>query len=57
MSTLLSNDHGMPSGGVGHPAPHRARLSLLILGIGVFGAPAAWILQMLLSYGLASHSC
>jgi hypothetical protein len=39
------------------PAPHRAQLSTLRIGVGLFGAPAAWLTQFFLSEPLAAHAC
>jgi hypothetical protein len=39
------------------PAPHRAQLSTLRIGVGLFGAPAAWLVQFFLSEPLAAHAC
>jgi hypothetical protein len=42
---------------VGHPAAQRERVGLLTLGIAVFGAPLLWLVQLVLSYMLASYAC
>jgi hypothetical protein len=42
---------------IGHPAPHRDRISIGLLMLGVLGAPLAWTLQFLLLYGFASELC
>lgn len=40
-----------------HPSPARDRVSLWLL-IGAFAAgPAAWITQLVICYGVASHAC
>ena len=39
------------------PAPHSAQLSTLRIGVGLFGAPAAWLVQFFLSEPLAAHAC
>jgi hypothetical protein len=39
------------------PTPHRAQLSMIRIGVGLFGAPAAWLTQFLLSEPLAAHAC
>jgi len=38
-------------------APHRAQLGTLRIGVGLFGAPAAWLTQFFLSEPLAAHAC
>lgn len=43
--------------GASHPAPHRDRVSLLALGFGFFGGPAAFLIQLVMNYGFASHAC
>ena len=40
-----------------HPAPRRDIVSTGVLWFGIFGAPAAWALQMIVNYGLVSHFC
>jgi uncharacterized membrane protein YeiB len=40
-----------------HPAPHRDRISLNILLFGLFGAPVAWLGQLIVNFALASHAC
>jgi hypothetical protein len=40
-----------------HPAPHRDRVSLWILAFGAAGGPVAWVLRLVVNYGLASHAC
>lgn len=47
----------MAQHGVGHAAPHRAQASSAALWFGLFAAPAAWSVQTLVNYSLASHSC
>jgi hypothetical protein len=39
------------------PAPRRSRVSMLRTGVGLFGAPAAWLAQFSLSEPLAAHAC
>jgi hypothetical protein len=39
------------------PAPHPAQLSTIRIGVGLFGAPAAWLVQFFLSEPLAAHAC
>lgn len=42
----------------GQPAPQRhSRYSRWLLWFGLFGAPAAWSIQLLVNYPLAAHSC
>ena len=41
----------------GHPAPARHRVSLGALWFGLFGAPAAWSIQMLTDYSTNAHGC
>lgn len=38
-------------------APHRAQLSTLRIGVGLFGAPAAWLTQFFLSEPIAAYAC
>lgn len=45
------------TGAGGHPAPARDRVPLAALWFGVFGAPAAWTVQVLVNLALASHAC
>lgn len=40
-----------------HPSPQRDRVSLWLLIGGLAAGPAAWIAQLVVSYGLASHAC
>jgi hypothetical protein len=40
-----------------HPAPHRGKVSLAALTFGLVAAPAAWALQLVVNYSLASHVC
>jgi hypothetical protein len=40
-----------------HPAPARHRASLAALWFGLFGAPAAWSVQMLADYSTNAHGC
>ena len=42
---------------VGHPAPDRAQISLGLLMFGIFGAPAAWMLQLLAGSSIAGLVC
>ena len=45
------------AGTFGHPSPHRDRASIALLMLGLFGGPAAWTGQLLVSYGLTSYAC
>lgn len=40
-----------------HPSPHRDRIGLVPLMAGLIGPPAAWLLQLVVNYGLSSYSC
>ncbi|MDB5396887.1 MAG: hypothetical protein JWM91_4393 [Rhodospirillales bacterium] len=44
-------------GAVNHPAPHRDRVASSALLFAVVGAPAAWLIQLIVNYGLAAHDC
>ena len=39
------------------PAPIRAQPGTLRIGVGLFGAPTAWLAQFFLSEPLAAHAC
>lgn len=39
------------------PAPRRATVPLRTLWFGIFGAPVAWALQLIVAYSLVAHSC
>ena len=39
------------------PAPHKHKVATEILFAALLAAPAAWSLQLLVNYGLASHAC
>lgn len=39
------------------PSPHRTRVGLTILLLGLIGGPGAWIAQLLASYIVASRVC
>jgi hypothetical protein len=39
------------------PAPRRNRVSMIRTGLGLFGAPVAWLAQFSLSEPLAAHAC
>jgi ABC-type multidrug transport system permease subunit len=38
-------------------APRRNRVNTIRIGVGLFGAPVAWIAQVFLSEPLAAHAC
>ncbi len=40
-----------------HPAQHRDRVGLIALFYGLFAAPIAWAGNLMVTYGLAVHSC
>ena len=40
-----------------HPAPHRSRAGLVGAAFGLFAAPAAWAMHLLVSYALSSFAC
>ncbi|MHB8884519.1 MAG: hypothetical protein ACYC5H_05445 [Methylovirgula sp.] len=40
-----------------HPSPQRRRVGPLALAIGLIGAPAAWVMQLVVNYGLSSYAC
>lgn len=40
-----------------HPAPQRHRVGLAAQAIGLIGAPAAWITQLVVNFGLSSYAC
>jgi hypothetical protein len=39
------------------PAPGHGQMSTIRIGVGLFGAPAAWLVQFSLSEPLAAHAC
>ncbi|HKO16137.1 MAG TPA: hypothetical protein VJU87_07855 [Gemmatimonadaceae bacterium] len=41
----------------GRPAPERGMVAPWRLWFGLFGAPAAWALELIVNYALASHFC
>lgn len=49
--------HGEVNDDIGHPAPSRGAVSPSALWFGLFGAPAAWSIQLLIDYPLAAHAC
>lgn len=40
-----------------HPAPRRGIVSLPTLWFGIFGAPAAWAVELITGYSLIAHYC
>jgi hypothetical protein len=40
-----------------HPAPHRGRVSILASLASLIAGPAAWIVQLVVGYGLSSLAC
>lgn len=40
-----------------HPAPARHTVALAALWFGLFGAPAAWSVQLMANYALVAHGC
>ncbi|MEO7043089.1 MAG: hypothetical protein ABI035_12570 [Gemmatimonadaceae bacterium] len=44
---------GKPS----HPAPSRDQVSPFLLWFGLFGAAAAWSVQLIANYAIAAHGC
>jgi hypothetical protein len=40
-----------------HPAPHRDRTNLFSLWFGIFAAPVAWNLQLLIATAFSGHLC
>ncbi|HEY3644262.1 MAG TPA: hypothetical protein VGM16_02900 [Gammaproteobacteria bacterium] len=46
-----------PASETSHPAPHRDRTSLFWLWFGIFAAPVAWNLQLLIATAVTGHAC
>jgi hypothetical protein len=40
-----------------HPAPQRSRVSLVMLAIGLVGAPLAWSVQIVVGFAIAAYAC
>ena len=40
-----------------HPAPHRGRVSPWVLLVALAAGPFGWIVQLVVSYGVAGHAC
>lgn len=62
MATTTGNQDvaGRTGGGTGpasHPAPARGEVGLGALWFGLFGAPGAWSVQLLVDYAVAAHTC
>lgn len=47
----------LPVTNIMHPAPHRHRVGLLALYFGIFGAPLAWNVELLVGTALTGHQC
>lgn len=43
--------------GAGHPAPAQGLVPLPLLWFGVFGAPFAWAVQLIVNYAIVAHAC
>jgi hypothetical protein len=50
----MATDTNKPAG---HPAPLEHRVSSTAMLFAVFAAPAAWLMQLIVNYGLAAHRC
>jgi uncharacterized membrane protein YeiB len=48
---------GEPEPAGAHPAPLRHRVSVWLLWFGLFGAPLAWSIQILVGYPFDAHGC
>jgi hypothetical protein len=42
---------------ISHQAPRRGTVALPTLWFGIFGAPIAWALQLIVNYSLVAHYC
>jgi hypothetical protein len=42
---------------IGHPSPHRGRVSALAVGFGVLAAPLVWSTHLVTNFALASSAC
>jgi len=49
--TVAANSH------TPHPAPHRERTNVFWLWFGIFAAPIAWNLQLLIATAFSGHLC
>jgi hypothetical protein len=52
----MASNHTTPTS-VTHPAPRREHAGFASLLFGLFGAPIAWSVHEMVSYGMASHAC
>jgi hypothetical protein len=43
--------------GIGHPAPHRQAASPVLFLFALFGAPAAWLIELLIGFAVTSYTC
>ena len=43
--------------GIGHPAPHRQAARPLFFLFALLGAPAAWIIELLVGFAVTSFTC
>ncbi len=43
--------------GARHPSPHRHRVTPRALWFGLYGAPAAWSVQVLVGFAMSAHGC
>jgi hypothetical protein len=43
--------------GIGHPAPHREAGPPLLFLFALFGAPAAWLIELLIGFAVTSYTC
>lgn len=46
-----------PAAAPSHPSPQRGRVGLVATFFGLWAAPAAWVGQLIVNYGLASYAC
>lgn len=53
----MVDDAALATPGAGHPSPHRTRVSVPLLLFGIFAGAAAFSVQLMLNYGMASFSC
>ena len=51
----MSTDHAALE--IGHPAPHRAHVAPLPMLFALLGAPAAWMLELLINFAVTSYVC
>jgi hypothetical protein len=43
--------------GIGHPAPHRQAARPILFLFALLGAPAAWIVELLIGFAVTSYAC